>query len=89
MGVLPEQQGKGLSGSLLVPMLARLDKKGVPCVLETNAPQNVPLYERYGFITLGTTHIPDLGVPLWTMWRDVVPGSPDLGSRRGAAAKGS
>ena len=48
--VLPEAQGKGVGRALMDEVLAKADKEGVPCYLESsrNVP-NVAIYERFGF----------------------------------------
>jgi GNAT superfamily N-acetyltransferase len=47
-------QGNGYGSALLQASLARCDADGVPAYLEATSERNVPLYERYGFVKLGT-----------------------------------
>jgi GNAT superfamily N-acetyltransferase len=54
IGVLPAVQGRGYGSALLATSLARCDADGVPAYLEATSVRNVPLYERHGFVRLGT-----------------------------------
>ena len=49
LGVKPTAQGLGLGTRLLEPVLARADREGLPCYLETARQENVGFYERLGF----------------------------------------
>jgi ribosomal protein S18 acetylase RimI-like enzyme len=49
LSVRPEQQGRGLGTALVEPILARADREGVPCRVETADPANVSFYRRLGF----------------------------------------
>ena len=69
LGVRPEQQGAGLGGALMAPMLARCDRDGVPAYLEATSDRNRALYERHGFVARGAIPLPD-GPALWQLWRD-------------------
>jgi GNAT superfamily N-acetyltransferase len=69
IGVDPVYQGKGYAGKLLKPMLARADKEGVPCFLETHLERNVTLYEHYGFRVAEKGVIPGSNVRSWAMVR--------------------
>lgn len=51
VGVRPGHQGKGHGGRIIRAQTAVADAEGLPCWLETATPENVPLYERLGFIT--------------------------------------
>jgi ribosomal protein S18 acetylase RimI-like enzyme len=53
VGVLPNQQGRGVGSALLEASLARCDAEGLPAYLESTHPRNVPLYQRYGFEVSG------------------------------------
>lgn len=74
VGVKPSQQGKGLGGKLLKPMLARADAEGLPCMLESGNERNLSFYKRHGFEVAAHFHIPDGGPRLWVMVRE--PGQP-------------
>lgn len=69
LGVDPSFQGKGFGGDLLRPKLAVSDETGVPAFLETQKPENLPFYERFGFTVMDEIRVP--GSPaVWQMWRD-------------------
>jgi ribosomal protein S18 acetylase RimI-like enzyme len=69
LGVAPKAQGNGAGGRLLRSMLERCDAEGMPAYLETQRPENVPIYERFGFKTASETSIPDIGLRNWGMIR--------------------
>jgi GNAT superfamily N-acetyltransferase len=54
IGVQPSKQGNGYGSALLRASLARSDADGTPAYLEATSERNVPLYERHGFVRLGT-----------------------------------
>ena len=71
LGVQPTFQGQGWSRQVLQPILARADQEQLPCYLETATPENVALYQHYGFGLL--YHLQDLpyeAPPIWGMWRE-------------------
>lgn len=49
LGVRPDAQSQGLGGQLIRQTLARADKLGVTCFLETFNPLSLPFYHRLGF----------------------------------------
>lgn len=51
VGVRRDHQGKGHGGRIIRAQTAVADAEGLPCWLETATPENVPLYERLGFVT--------------------------------------
>ncbi|HEY0596349.1 GNAT family N-acetyltransferase, partial [Sphingopyxis sp.] len=51
VGVRPGHQGKGHGGRIIRAQTAIADAEALPCWLETATPENVPLYERLGFVT--------------------------------------
>lgn len=59
IGVDPAQQGKGIGSALLSHVLNACDRQKVLAYLEATSPQNVPLYERYGFEALGNIQVAD------------------------------
>jgi ribosomal protein S18 acetylase RimI-like enzyme len=71
IGVAPQFQGKGYAGKLLRPMLARLDKEGLPCYLDTNDERRVSLYEHFRFEVLDKSIIPGTDLTNWAMLRKV------------------
>ncbi len=70
LGVEPRQQGRGLGGTLLAPVLERCDREGTPAYLESSTERNRALYERNGFTLTGTFPMPVSGPPVREMWRE-------------------
>lgn len=54
IGVDPRCRGQGYGSMLLRHTLAQCDRDRVPAYLESSNPANIPLYERHGFVALGT-----------------------------------
>jgi GNAT superfamily N-acetyltransferase len=54
IGVQPSKQGNGYGAALLRASLERSDADGAPSYLEATSERNIPLYERHGFVKLGT-----------------------------------
>ena len=72
LGVDPSMQGRGLGRALLEPVLDRCDEQFEPAYLETQKPDNLPFYERFGFRVVGEVSV--AGSPtMWRMWRDPDP----------------
>ena len=69
LGVDPVHQGQGIGGTLLHAGLARADAASLPCYLETMNPENVPLYQKFGFVLESEGIIPDSSVRMWSMIR--------------------
>lgn len=70
IGVTPERQGEGLGTALMAPVLERCDREGVPAYLEASSARSRALYERLGFVFMGTAvQLPD-GPQMWPMWRE-------------------
>jgi len=69
VGVRPEHQGKGHGGRIIRAQTAVADREGLPCWLETATPENVPLYERLGFVTQVEWDVPGGGPHFWGMMR--------------------
>lgn len=69
LGVDPLHQGRGVGGQLLTPVLARADRDGLPCYLETMNPRNPPFYRRHGFQVVEEADFPGGGFHYWTMLR--------------------
>jgi len=69
LGVDPSQQRRGLGTLLLEPVLTHCDTAGEPAYLETQKPDNLAYYARFGFevrdeITVGASP------PVWLLWRE-------------------
>lgn len=71
VGVRPEHQGKGHGGRIIRAQTAVADAEGLPCWLETATTENVPLYERLGFVTQVEWDMPGGGPHFWGMMRPV------------------
>ena len=69
LAVDPSAQGRGLGGALVAPMLDRADAVGVPAYLETQKPENVSWYGRFGFVETGRIELPGSPV-VWLLTRD-------------------
>ena len=69
LGTDPPEQGKGVGGSLMTPVLERCDRAGLGAYLESSKPENLPYYERFGFRVTGQFDMPK-GPPMWPMWRE-------------------
>lgn len=72
LGTSPDQQGKGLGGRVLAPMLDRCDRIGDMAYLESSNPANVGFYRRHGFEPLGEFILGD-GVLITPMAREPRP----------------
>jgi GNAT superfamily N-acetyltransferase len=72
LGVDPRFQGRGIGGHLITPVLRRCDEEGTPAYLETQKPENLVFYERFGFMIRDELHHRG-APPMWTMWRDPDP----------------
>ena len=60
-------RGHGIGGSLMTEYCRRMDAAGTTGYLETDKPDNVKFYERFGFTTIAEANV--LGVPNWFMIR--------------------
>jgi ribosomal protein S18 acetylase RimI-like enzyme len=67
VGVDRPLQGKGVGGALLRAFCARVDAEGATSYLETDKPQNVAIYEHFGFRTVAEDQV--LGITNWFMRR--------------------
>lgn len=68
IGTDPDKQGKGYGGVVIRRQLAAADAAGQPCYLESSKPENIPIYQNFGFEVTGEIKLPD-GPTLWPMWR--------------------
>ena len=69
LGVEPSEQGKGIGGALMRPILARAEAEGLSCYLETQNGSNVPFYRRHGFEVVSDGEVPKRGLRVWAMVR--------------------
>lgn len=67
IGVSPQIQRQGIGSRLLEKCCEIIDQRKEAAYLETDRPENVPFYERFGFAITAKESI--LGVPNWFMWR--------------------
>jgi len=70
LGVLPDLQGRGLGKELVLPVLQRLDERGISTYLETFTPKNFGFYKHLGFYAAKTVHEPVTGAAYTIMVRD-------------------
>lgn len=68
IGVLPEVQGQHIGHGLMKEYCKELDRTGEAGYLETDRPENVSFYSRFGFEI--TDKVIVLGVPNYLMWRE-------------------
>jgi ribosomal protein S18 acetylase RimI-like enzyme len=67
IGIDPAAQGRGIGQRLMTLYCQDLDQTAIPGYLETDRPENVAFYRRFGFEV--TAEIPILGVPNFLMRR--------------------
>jgi ribosomal protein S18 acetylase RimI-like enzyme len=72
LGTATTRQGKGHGSAMLEPVLDRCDTEGALAYLESSKEQNIPFYERHGFVVQEELQLPD-GPPLWPMLREPRP----------------
>ena len=77
LSVKKSEQGKGIAGKLLRPMLEFCDKENIVSYLETNKESNVSLYEHFGFELSKSEMIPKTPVMHYAMVRS--PGLKNIG----------
>ncbi|MFW9902435.1 MAG: GNAT family N-acetyltransferase [Candidatus Thorarchaeota archaeon] len=69
IAINPSYQGKGYSKILLNSMFEQIDKQKLPCFLDTNNKNNIPIYKRFGFETIEEYEIPNSDLLNWVMIR--------------------
>ncbi|WP_330256814.1 GNAT family N-acetyltransferase [Nocardia sp. NBC_00565] len=72
IGTDPRTRGTGFGRELMHSRLELCDAQQIPAYLESTAPDNVPYYERFGFVVTGEISLPDGGPTLWAMRRGPV-----------------
>jgi GNAT superfamily N-acetyltransferase len=72
LGTHAAHRGKGIGFGLLADNLRAVDEAGMPAYLEASNPDNVVLYQRFGFQPHGSFVLPD-GPRVVTMWREPGP----------------
>jgi GNAT superfamily N-acetyltransferase len=68
IGVEPSLQRRGIGSSLLITVLERCDRLGLPAALDATSAQSMRLYERHGFEATKELSLPN-GPLVWPMWR--------------------
>ncbi len=71
IGVAPAAQGQGVGTALMHRYLEYLKQERAAGYLETDRPENVGFYERFGFVVQRKEVL--IGTPIWYMWRDQEP----------------
>ena len=69
LGVDPTFQGQGFGGALLRRQLTLCDETQTPAFLETQKPDNLPFYERFGFKVTDQLRVGS-SPPVWQLWRE-------------------
>lgn len=69
VGVRSEHQGKGHGGRIIRAQTAVADAEGRACWLETATAENVPMYQRLGFVTQVEWDVAGGGPHFWGMMR--------------------
>jgi GNAT superfamily N-acetyltransferase len=67
IGVAPEAQGQGFGAALMQRYLAYLKQEHAAGYLETDRPENVEFYKKFGFVVQREEIL--IGTPVWYMWR--------------------
>lgn len=69
LGVEPSQQGKGIGGRLMQPVLSQADAANQPCYLETQNESNLTFYQEHGFEVVSDGVGPKSDLRVWAMVR--------------------
>ncbi len=69
IGVNPDMQGMGFGKKMLEELIRKSETADVSLYLETETPENVELYEHFGFKTLRRIDLPVINLPMWEMER--------------------
>lgn len=77
IGVVPEAQGRGNGSALIRPVLAQADARGLTAYTETMTRENVPIYERYGFVVREELPVTGTDLRIWAMQRPRLADSTD------------
>lgn len=72
IGVAPEARGRGYATQLIQPFLDEADGKGMGTYTETVTPENVGLYQHYGFQVMEEIATRQ-GLTLWIFYRPAQP----------------
>ena len=69
LAVDPDHQGRGHATRLLDPMLARLDREGLPAYAETTERELLAFYRRFGFEPGTESTVPGTELTVWPLVR--------------------
>jgi GNAT superfamily N-acetyltransferase len=67
IGVAPVWQGRGAGRALMQCYIEQLNEENAAGYLETDRPENVSFYEKFGFTIRHQESL--IGTPVWYMWR--------------------
>jgi GNAT superfamily N-acetyltransferase len=67
IGVDPGAQGQGIGTALMNRYLEHLKHEQMAAYLETDRPENVAFYSKFGFLVRREEEL--IGTPVWYMWR--------------------
>jgi ribosomal protein S18 acetylase RimI-like enzyme len=70
LAVDPEDQGKGMGTSLLLPVPAECSTNNILAYLENSNENNLSLYQKSGFCSFNEWQLPKNGPTIWFMKRD-------------------
>lgn len=73
LAVDPAAQGRGIGSALLRAVHARADGDGMPIVLLTYQPTNLPIYSRHGYAVVCEGTVPGNGPRWWGLRRNPGP----------------
>lgn len=62
-------KGTGAFRNLLMPVIQDCERKGMPIVVETFNPDNVPLYEHFGFELMESHHSEKIGLTCFCLMK--------------------
>ena len=68
IGVAPQAQRQGVGTALMRCYLEHLRAEKLPGYLETDKPENLEFYEKFGFVVEHEEEL--IGTPTWYMWRE-------------------
>jgi len=71
IGVASKFQGQGFGGKLLRALIEKSERVGIALYLETEAEDNVKMYERFGFKLVKQITLPGINLPMWEMVREL------------------
>ncbi|MFV2018824.1 GNAT family N-acetyltransferase [Micromonospora sp. LOL_023] len=69
LAAAPWMRRRGIGAALLAAHHARLDRIGMPAVVEASSARSTAFYERHGYRVVRVAHLPAGGPPLWAMRR--------------------